>query len=55
MTNLREEDRRQFYLVAREKAVYTMTVHMVLSIFPMPTPQERLEDNMNNAECYKKG
>lgn len=54
MTDLLEEDSSQFYVVVHEKAVYTMNVHMILSVFPTPTPQERLEDNLNNVEGYKK-
>lgn len=55
MTGIIEEDSSQFYVVVYEKAVYTVNVHIiVLSVLPMPTPPERLEDNLNSIECYKK-
>lgn len=54
MTDLIEEESSQFYVVVCEKVIYTKNMHMVLIVFPTPTPQERLEDNLNNVECYKK-
>lgn len=53
MTDVTEEDSSQFYVTVQEKTVYTMNVHMVLSVFPISTPQERLEDNLSNVELTK--
>lgn len=50
MTDVTEEDSSQFYVVVHEKAVYTMNVHMVMSVFPISNSQERLEDTLSNAE-----